>query len=351
MVQYFSFLLALIILFVARSVSMGLGSRLLSRVNEMFLFLCVFLFSGLRYYIGYDYTRYVARVENVDLLAAGLKRELLSYYLTKAASILGEPQFFFFANSLITTYLILITLRRYSGDFSLSVWMFVCFPMFYLNSFSVVRTFSAVAIVFYGVKYILKKQLWRYVLTVLVASLFHNTALIALPFYWLRDVKIGRRSSALVLFSFIILEPVFSFFFVRLFPRYSVYVLDGSFTSGRFTLVILVFVILLAVPLRNRLVCLNESNQLYYNCLLFAVAFYLMLFRYGTLAHRGTLYMYVYMLLLVPAMLQTIIPKQRIFLKWVICLAFIPMFLYMLTVGGTSYVPYEYRLKIFGLLW
>lgn len=58
-----------------------------------------------------------------------------------------------------------------------------------------VRSGLAYLIVIWGIKYIQEKQFWKYLLLVWIASLFHYSAWIALPLYFLSNwVKIGKRT-------------------------------------------------------------------------------------------------------------------------------------------------------------
>src|SRR5699024_2730314 len=135
--------------------------------------------------------------------------EYLSRLLVILSRNFNKPFLFFIINSGLVLYLIGKTIVDYSDDRWLSIVIFVTFPLFYLNSFSIVRFFTAVALVFYGFRYIEKGMLIKYAITVLIASLFHTTALIALVFYFLRYVKIKPLYQLIIIASIPLIRNVF----------------------------------------------------------------------------------------------------------------------------------------------
>ncbi len=61
------------------------------------------------------------------------------------------------------------------------IYLFVLLA-FYNMSLNIMRQFIAIAIVFYGYKFLLKKEFLKYIITVIIASFFHSSAIIALSF-------------------------------------------------------------------------------------------------------------------------------------------------------------------------
>jgi hypothetical protein len=51
----------------------------------------------------------------------------------------------------------------------------------------------AIGLLIYSIKYILKKELSKYILVCLVASFIHAAAVLFVPFYWLSRIKIPRQ--------------------------------------------------------------------------------------------------------------------------------------------------------------
>lgn len=64
----------------------------------------------------------------------------------------------------------------------------------YYGSFNLMRQIMAVSIVVLGSKYLFERRFWKYLFFVFIASTFHVSALIMIPFYFIGGLKLGRRS-------------------------------------------------------------------------------------------------------------------------------------------------------------
>lgn len=74
--------------------------------------------------------------------------------------------------------------------------------LFYSFTFTGIRQTVALAIVFLSLRFISEKKLIPFILSVLVASLFHSTAIIMLPAYFIAKLKIGLKQPIMVAVSF-----------------------------------------------------------------------------------------------------------------------------------------------------
>lgn len=107
-------------------------------------------------------------------------------------SISNDYLFFFFIVAALSYFLIYKGIIKYS-----------LFPMFafalYLSRFGFGRHFIqiraglAIAIVFWGLQYAAKREFWKYMITVFVAWLFHRSAIIAVPFYFLNYLHLKKK--------------------------------------------------------------------------------------------------------------------------------------------------------------
>lgn len=79
--------------------------------------------------------------------------------------------------------------RRYSDDFLLCVFFFVASADCVSWMFNGIRQFVAVTIILFGTKWYLKREWIKAVAIVLIASLFHQSALIMLPFIFIAQGK------------------------------------------------------------------------------------------------------------------------------------------------------------------
>lgn len=84
-------------------------------------------------------------------------------------------------------------LDRYAVNPVYSMILYIGFGYF-SYSMCFIRQMMAVSIVLFALKFIEEKKLIPYTVTVLIASTIHQTALIALPFYFLCKAKLNRKT-------------------------------------------------------------------------------------------------------------------------------------------------------------
>ena len=90
-----------------------------------------------------------------------------------------------FLTSLIINIGVFVGLYRIKEHLSYNIAIMVYCFMFYQNTYNLMRQWMAIAIIIYGIKYIYDKNLIKYVLTVLIAMLFHRSAFIGISLYFI----------------------------------------------------------------------------------------------------------------------------------------------------------------------
>ena len=130
--------------------------------------------------------------------------------------ITDDPQLFIFITALITNILIVIVLYKYSRMFELSLYVYITYGM-YLTSMNGIRQFLAAAIVFTATKYLFNGDWKKYIVVVLVASTFHQSALILLPIYFLVRRKAWTQETFMILLLSVIMVMGFNQFTAVLF--------------------------------------------------------------------------------------------------------------------------------------
>ena len=72
-----------------------------------------------------------------------------------------------------------------------------------------IRAGMAILVVIWGTRYITNRKLWRYLTAVAVASLFHVSALIALPIYFLNSIPLKKKHVVIILMIALLLATMF----------------------------------------------------------------------------------------------------------------------------------------------
>lgn len=120
---------------------------------------------------------------------------------------------FLFVLQLIINTLVFVTIYRYKEKVPLWLSMLCYLTLYYCRTFNYLRQSIALAIVFWGIRYIEKRQFVKYFIAVLFASLFHTSAWIALLLY---IINIVLNSKNEMIYSFIIVAS--ALFVVLAFP-------------------------------------------------------------------------------------------------------------------------------------
>lgn len=185
----------------------ALGKKHQSKIVDFIVLLLLIFISGTRYYMGgsdayiyenvYNSTTTVSNIltytftgvnngvnENYEigfqLICAISKALNLSYW----GFILGYSVIF---------YLLMYKgLKRYAGNWSLVIAVFMYKIMFY-NTFISIRQGLTLAIFCYALHYIEEKKPWKYFIASFVAFYIHRGALILFPLYFLRYMPISKK--------------------------------------------------------------------------------------------------------------------------------------------------------------
>jgi transmembrane protein EpsG len=122
-----------------------------------------------------------------------------------------DPQLLIFIVALITYVLIVFILYQYSRLFELSLYVFMTSGLF-ITSMNGVRQFLAAAIVFAGTRFMINGNWKSYLLIVLLAAQFHNTALVLIPIYFIIRSKAWSGTTFLLLAAAVLIVIGFNQF-------------------------------------------------------------------------------------------------------------------------------------------
>ncbi len=115
-----------------------------------------------------------------------------------------DSQVLIFTSALITNVLILIVLYNYSRMLEIALYVYITGGLF-LVSMNGMRQVLAAAIAFTAIKYLTEGKLFKYAIVIVFASLFHQSALVLLPIYFLvRSKAWSKATVALIILSIMI---------------------------------------------------------------------------------------------------------------------------------------------------
>ena len=150
--------------------------------------ICVFAIPAMfRYDVGIDYVQYVPVVKTIgsnsnlsQALGVTYKEPTLGIIFYFAASIFKNIRVGFSIYALATQVLFVLSCWKYRKIAKpyVSIFMYGC--LYYYGTYNTFRQALAIAIIVWGLEYLLNKKYVRYLICVAVATSFHYSALISL---------------------------------------------------------------------------------------------------------------------------------------------------------------------------
>lgn len=172
----------------------------------------------------------------------------------------------FLITSIIVVCLHLITIKKISINYFYSVLVFITFG-FYTFFFNGLRQGVAMAICFFGLPYLIEKRIFYYSVIVFLASLFHTSALIMLPLYFLVNSKFKLELKFLAcLITSALASQILIGYFAQSNLRYEHYTQEAEQAGGYITLAFYFFIGILVYfsgfKLRKQDVSFNKFEQI-----------------------------------------------------------------------------------------
>lgn len=158
------------------------------------------LVSGFRYDVGTDYDTYnyifsvIRQLSVGDILAekVNLHMEKGFMFFVKLLSCIGNNKFIFGMITLCTVSIFAYTILTQYRNRNLTVVYALFLFIHYFSSLNIIRQYLAMAIVFWGMKYIFENKFLKYIIVIAMASFIHITVIVTLPMWFLWDHKRNR---------------------------------------------------------------------------------------------------------------------------------------------------------------
>ncbi len=301
-----------------------------SKNNIVFLIASIFTyFSAFRMELGQDYENY-EKVIFDNTREYGLVEPIYTLLIKSIYYFNSTEVLFFLVYALITNFCIIFTYKRFK-NFAIMVVVYLSFSVLYFNTFNLVRQFCAASIILYGFRYIQDRNIIRYCLIVLIATLFHLSALFCLVFYFLWNKKVSNLLMVvLALFTYFYglfgggeLATLFKEFF-SYFNIYGVY-LEGNPSGEGFGLLTVYFnlILILIVILNNKSINTDTDRFIMFMYLILVIIYNLIpSFFYF---HRLSIYFLVFF-----PLIASVPVNQSAFFKFILIVSSGVLFMYFI---------------------
>lgn len=94
--------------------------------------------------------------------------------------------------TLIIYFLYYFSLKEYCINYSFAMMLFMGLMFFF--TFSYLRQMVGVGVAWFAIRYVYKKELYKFIICVLIATSFHNSAIILFPLYFLPIKRFKQRN-------------------------------------------------------------------------------------------------------------------------------------------------------------
>jgi hypothetical protein len=178
--------------------------RFSSRLYVLISFLVILIPSILRYDVGPDYSNYVYLFKHLyEDTVSGSKE--LSFYLISYPFLFSAKGYIYIIG--VYFFISLLLLYRFSpkGQLHYTVFFFMTLPIGYFTFDDQMRQALAMVIVMYALRYAERDNFMKYLLLTLLAAAMHYSALVVLPFYFVRKMKVELGISLIVIGLFFVL--------------------------------------------------------------------------------------------------------------------------------------------------
>jgi len=280
---------------------------------------------ALRKNVGSDWLMYTWIYDSIrpftmnfvfDYFEGSTKHEFLYVFFESIFVASGfEKPYLFFGFISLTSFLIMYKAMRNFGFTSLSLSFFIYFCFFFLSfHFNIIRHGIMVSFVWLAFSYITKKKMMKYMVIILIGSMFHISAIFFLPFYFILDKNISSKGIFFILItSFLIYwSSAFSFFLNKIsflipggssiltsLQYYNSEYYDGDSSYG-ISLGMIIYVILVLALINIKKHIKKPNYKILHNSLLMAVCFAFIFNSLGVFVQRIVSVFYISLIFILP---------------------------------------------------
>lgn len=240
-----------------------LESKKILKNGLLISFVIIFVFLSLRYDYGNDYMNYykgfqeINRFVNFNIFDEQIHFEpgwVVLCILFQPIGFFGMVVFL----SFLYCYFLYDLIKRYVPIklYWFAVFILVFSSEFVLTHLSTMRQTLAILTFIFSLKFIYEKKIILYVMSILLASTFHSSALLLLPIYFIQFVnfKLNKFSGGLIFFLYGVLyvfgeniKPFLNSVVTSFNEDYLVYDEEGALNSGVGLLILSFFFVLVLV--------------------------------------------------------------------------------------------------------
>ena len=335
--------------------------------------IALFVVAAFRRSVGHDYNSYGWMYINymsldIEEIAVGRTEKGYAIINKLLADYILEYQWIFIIMAAFFAVCTAVCVYKYCKRPYIGFAFFLTFGV-YFNTLNFLRQMAAGFIMLYAFRFIRKNQFGRFLIFVLLATCFHRSAIVMIPFYFILRIKLNYVSlsvyagltAVFMLFSWQLID-----FFAGFFFSYKTYMLETNPHMAYGVNPIYMFFFgaffILAFLLRKRLEKKDEFNNIWLNCLFFTFLFELIGVKHSIISRLGVYFIVPVVLIYLPRVFECVLEwcretakkdKKKLTLCTAASIAAIAvvnftMFGFMIANGYNGVMPYRTMFENFG---
>lgn len=263
------------------------------------------------------------------------------YTMWLLGHIFKKGQTAIIVSSLFITWSTCRFIRRNSVDAPLSLTIYICLTMFTFNM-NAMRQACAMSICLFAYEQAKQRNLIKFVLLVVLAMLFHKTAMCFLPVYILPMLKNTFGNWVFYVLGLIIcllfVDKIIAGYYEISGEDYS----SNAAAEGGGLFVVLLYVGAIALALYRHEILRDTANRTAFLGVLAGFVAYLARYTGSDILERVSYYYYYFVLLLIPATFQKLSDKDYKMVKLLFIAGSVLLFAYRIWNSGNRYFTFYF---------
>lgn len=304
------------------------------------------LFAGFRYNVGIDFVSYWENILGSDVSTSELGHKYLSLLCTTCLGF--GPQIIFLLYASFT----IISVCWFYKSFNLNYYSICCFLLFasdYFNIINIMRQYVALSFFLFSIKYLLNRCFCKYLIYLILGSLFHYSLILLIPFYWLLHKEMSKRMMLFILFFSALSSSIIPIntLFANI-PIYGAYLdsfIDINKNAGLgFGFLCRFLILLLIILLKDKILRRFENALIIVNSIFYGIVICLIFSNYIVFL-RLAYYFQIFFPLAVLLIINCFHRQSRIFIIFIfIVYGYLLLFS---SLGAPNLIPYDYNFDVF----
>lgn len=356
-------LFIIVLMFIAKFAELNIKKDI-GNILLLFTALLLTLFVGIRY-SGTDFLVYnneYFRAQNYDISEAITKgMEPGLYLLIKISSFFfpNNSTFFFVLMGAITNILFCFGVKKYTNRIALSIFLYII-SFTYFTTFNISLQFVAIMITFYSIDYLIQHNRKKYVLSILIAFLFHYTSLLMLILLLIprKKYEINFKTiiyitifGVIISFSYSILSygisliPLLGDKYINFLNSLYSNTREASIAHTLIWITEAIAIFFFYQHCRRNEVDSYKLAKFYYFTITFLLSgIFIVLSLKNVFWIRVGEFLNIYGLILIPEFVNVISKKERVLVIFVLIILYLTVCIYLLLNGSGEVYPFSIRI-------